>query len=73
MIQAFLQLVMWFVMNRFSVLSKITVNLRYVVCLLEIKFKKIAVSCLRSYICLRSLKGSVYIYHIYKTSIYEGG
>lgn len=28
---------MWFVTNRFSVLSKITVNLSYVVCLLEIK------------------------------------
>lgn len=40
MIQAFLQLVMWFVTNRFSVLSKITVNLSYVVCLLEIKKKK---------------------------------
>lgn len=39
MIQAFLQLVVWFVTNRFSVLSKITVNLSYVVCLLEIKKK----------------------------------
>lgn len=43
-------------MNKFSVLSKITVNLSCVVCLLEIKKNR----CLRSKIILRSLKGSVY-------------